>query len=287
VELIVDAANRQIGDVILPQTGVAVYDGEIMRIEGPGIEASPTFERQGVQGWEVRIGDRPAASALVTFADGSGAAVAILRDYGLHLTLSPGGIVDLRYNPTEASYLFHDYLEAIGQSTGSAGDLALLRGLAAEAKRLGVLGFAGTFEERSAAANSFANQIRMGKGVDPTLGIYAAYAYALGFLDEGVLSVHQILRGDLGASLFDTALLSRSLADDCANVPVVPPAPMLRQGWELLRARDVAVPPGFRKARSHLMNSLWTTFAPEGMAILGASMPDALGVNAACLAQRA
>ena len=97
--------------------------------------------------------------------------------------------------------------------------------------------------------------------------------------------MHEILRGDLGVSLFDTAMLSGTFAEDCAGGQVVPPAPMLRQGWELLRAKAVTVPPAFLEARSYLMNGLWTTFAPEGMAIIGASLSDALAADAACRAQ--
>ena len=222
----------------------------------------------------------------MTFSDGSGCAVALLRDYGLHITLDEAGISDMRYNPTEESYLFDEFLYAIGHGSGSPGELALLRGLAAEAKRQGVLRFEGTLEERTEAANSFAGRIRMGKGMDPTLGIYAAYAYALAFLDDGARSVHEILKGALGVALFDTSLTAGTLLRDCDDTyePVVPAAPMMRQGWEFLRARGVALPPAFQEARPTLRNSLWTTFGPEGMEILRANASEILG-DAACRAQ--
>ena len=41
----------------------------------------------------------PGASALITFDDGSGTVIALIRDFGVHMTLGNFGIDDLRYTP--------------------------------------------------------------------------------------------------------------------------------------------------------------------------------------------
>src|SRR5262249_25505306 len=52
---------------------------------------------------------------------------------------------------------------------------------------------------------------------------------------------------------------------DTHVVPVVPFCPMLTQGWQLLRVRDVTLSEDLQKARDDLRPALWTTFGPRGM----------------------
>jgi len=110
------------------------------------------------------------------------------------------------------------------------------------------------------------------KGIDPTLGIYAAYAYADAGLTDKVASVRSYMRGDLGTDLFDVAMLSGALS---GRVPtgrgpegVMPCCPMLSQGWGLLRVKDVRLPEPLVAARDHLRVSLWMTLDRAGMQIV-------------------
>lgn len=276
---VLDTVERQANDAILSETGLAVYGGVIATVEGPHITSAGPIARADTHDmWRVQLDRVSATSVLVTFEDGSGAAVPILRDFGVHMTLDADGIADLRLNPVEGSALFNLYINAT-RNTGSYGDLALLRGLAAQASSEGVLRFDGT-----EGANALAANVRMGKAIDPMLGLYAAYGYAAGGNERAAASVHRIMSVDLGASLFDSAMISGALAADCAraNTPVVPPAPMMRQGWEYITGSGARLPAIFEAARSHLMNGLWSTFRPEGMAILRAGLADALDGRAAC-----
>lgn len=280
---VLDTVDRQSEDEILDETGLAVYGGAIVAVEGPGIENASRMARDpwdvGPDIWRVALKGRSATSALVTFEDGSGAAVPILLGFGIHLSLDRDGIADLRLNPVEGSALFDLYIDAT-RNGGSYGDLALLRGLATQASSEGVLRFDGT-----ASANALATNIRIGKAIDPMLGLYAAYGYAAGGNRDGAALVHRIMRDDLGATLFDSAMIAGALAEDCArgNVPVVPPAPMMRQGWEYLLGSGARLPAVFEAARGHLMNGLWSTFRPEGMTILRAELAAALDERATCL----
>jgi hypothetical protein len=79
------------------------------------------------------------------------------------------------------------------------------------------------------------------------------------------------MRGDLGADLFDVAMLAGMLSGKPANaVETYPFCPMLSQGWSLLRVRDVRLAEPVSAARDHLRPSLWTTFDREGMEIVAA-----------------
>jgi hypothetical protein len=108
------------------------------------------------------------------------------------------------------------------------------------------------------------------KGIDPTLGLYAAYAYADADLPDQVRSVGGIMRGDLSTDLFDVAMLMGTLSGERAvdAMNVVPFCPMLSQGWSLLRVRDVRLPQGLGDLRDHLRPSLWSTFDAEGMGLV-------------------
>ena len=109
------------------------------------------------------------------------------------------------------------------------------------------------------------------KGIDPTLGLYAAYAYAEADLSNQVRSVQEYIHSDLGMDFFDILMLSGALsgafgADD-RNRPF-PLCPMLSQGWELLRVKNVQLPKEIEIAHNHLRPALWTTFDPEGLEIV-------------------
>jgi hypothetical protein len=102
----------------------------------------------------------------------------------------------------------------------------------------------------------------------PTLGLYAAYAYATADLINRVRSVNGFIRDDLDVELFDLALLSGDLFDRQPNESVMPFCPMLAQGWGLLRAKGVRVADEVAAAQDHVRTSPWTVLAPAGMDII-------------------
>jgi hypothetical protein len=172
----------------------------------------------------------------------------LLAGFATQVSVDETGIRDVRFSP-------------LGLPLEN--DLLTLRGLAAEATRAGVLRFEGGEEERRSAALQFAGTVRMGKGYDPTLGLFAAYAYANALIPEGAASVRDILNEELKIELFDVALLAGALTQGCPPRGYVPPFPMLRQGWELLGPKRVELP-GVAELRPYLLESLWTTFSPGG-----------------------
>ena len=76
------------------------------------------------------------------------------------------------------------------------------------------------------------------------------------------------MRGDLGAALFDVALLARDrdgrrrTADD----ELLGFAPLLAQGWALLPASRMTLPSSLQTLERHVLpSSLWTMYDAEGV----------------------
>jgi hypothetical protein len=78
------------------------------------------------------------------------------------------------------------------------------------------------------------------------------------------------MRSDLGADLFDVALLAGTLPRERIGAldSVVPICPMLTQGWQWLDVRQVSLPESVQRARGDLRDSLWTTLGPLGMDLM-------------------
>jgi hypothetical protein len=209
----------------------------------------------------VRIGhtrpDALAGSLLIRFAEGTGTVLPWLRDFVGHVFVKDGLVTNVNYVPSTGSARWRDYERVKPQ-------LEALRAAVATAAGLGV------FRIERADAGRFADKIRGLKGVDPTLGVYAAYAYAGAGLKN---DVGRYMRRDLRVDLFDVAMLDRRGVKRVARpkptgTAIVPFCPILWQGWALMPVRDASVPAVVRRAQQWLLPSLWTTFAPEGVNLL-------------------
>jgi len=203
--------------------------------------------------------DRPVTVGLM-FEDGSGTVVAALPGFISTLTVDHGRVISVTYLPSRNSPRWSDYAD--GRTR-----LDELRARVSTAAKFGVFRIEGTRDEKTNAARRLADQIRVIKGIDPTLGIYAAYAYADANLTEQVQSVRSFMRGDLETDLFDVALLADTISGKRIEGPtdVVPFCPMLTQGWQLLRVKEVSLSEKVERARDDMRQALWTTFGPRGM----------------------
>jgi hypothetical protein len=132
----------------------------------------------------------------------------------------------------------------------------------------------GAFHLDPAEGEAVADRIRDLKGIDPTLGLYAAYAYRdAGQIDE-VGSVRDFMRKDLnGAVLLDVSLLAepRNRAKAEYWKSAFRFCPMLMRGWPLF-LDDTRIPKTLKRAADHLVPALWTTFDAEGLSILRSAM---------------
>jgi hypothetical protein len=199
----------------------------------------------------------PAQSVVVVLQDGRSAVLPALQGYTAHALFDEGGLANVSYVPSSNSWRWSDY-------NARREDIDRFRALVALAVERN------TFQVRSdREANELAQQIRVVKSLDPTLGLYAAYAFAQAGRDAQVRDIAGFMRDDLKADLFDVAMLAGFAESPPANTqPPVPFCPMLTQGWNLLRAYDVKLPDVLTEASKFLSNSLWSTFTRRGTTIV-------------------
>ena len=195
-------------------------------------------------------------NVAIRFANGTGTVLAGLRNHVGTVSTSDQAITNVSY---DANY-------EVGQAEPM---LQRLRATSAAAFQSGVLRFSGTQSVRQRQAEFFGDSVRMGKSADPTLGIYAAYAYDEASLPEKVKSVNGYMRGDLQVELFDVAMLAGEAFNGVEGKPkVVPCCPMLNVGWSFLPSSRVKLWPTVAEAQAFLIPSPWTLFKKEGMDIL-------------------
>ncbi len=199
----------------------------------------------------IRVWDAsPAASVLLQLADGRVTVLAALAGYIGHVTVGAQGVKNVSYVPSSN----HQRFNAYQQKRERVDKLRALVALAANEN---------VFRMRSdREATSLADEIRMEKSLDPTLGLYAAHAYAQASEQARLQSVMDYMHGDLQVDLFDLRLLNFRRGNPFFYSPVVPFCPLLTQAWNLLRPRGVELPPALTGVSALLCNSLWTTFEP-------------------------
>jgi hypothetical protein len=236
----------------LPHIGVSVTGARVESASAANMHARIADDRlvELVPRVEFGVDGRPVDSLILRFRDGSGTVLAIIDGYTASVVVEEGRVVNVSYLPSPTSRRWPAYQEQEQR-------LEDLRAKVAAAARSGV------FQVNRYSASRLADEIRYLKSIDPTLGLYAAYAYADAGLQDEVLSVQRALQIDLEASLFDIAMLAERISG--VRVPVVPFCPMLSQGWGLLRAQGVRLILPVSRAGGHLRPALWTTFDPIGM----------------------
>jgi hypothetical protein len=101
--------------------------------------------------------------------------------------------------------------------------------------------------------------------------LYTTYAYASAGLEDKLRSVLPSICDSLRTMLFDCAMLAdrNVIPHETGPQTILPFCPMLRHGWALLAVREAQLADAARKARDFLLPALWTTFAAEGVTMLG------------------
>ncbi|WP_150132037.1 caspase family protein [Dokdonella koreensis] len=200
----------------------------------------------------------PGESVLLRFADGRGAIVAALAGFIGHVAVEAEGVANVSYVPSSNTARWPAYAER----RESLDRLRAWVALAADRR---------TFRLRSVEeAAGLADQIRIDKALDPTLGLYAVHAYTQAGDIARARDVALHLREDLGAELFDVRVLTAPAADP--SPPLLPFCPLLTQTWSLVRPSGMALGPVLAEASGYLCDSLWTTFEPQGADLLRDAM---------------
>lgn len=209
----------------------------------------------------MEVPDGSAISVAVRFTDGRCVVLAALAGYIGHAFVKAGGLTNVSYVPSTNHWRFGMYQQ-------SKDEIDRLRALVALAVDRDV------FQLRSESeAQALAERIRVGKAVDPSLGLYAAQAFAQAGNDGQVHNVLEYMRDDIHADLYDVRLLlsRRFRGSSDQQWAVVPFCPLLTQNWSLLAGRGMQLPPVLAEARRGLLDALWTTFdATAGAAVFDA-----------------
>lgn len=202
-----------------------------------------------------------AANLLMEFQDGTGLVLPAIRDYVGSITIEGGAVVNVTYEPVENSARWQ-------AMKGREDELRSLRALLASTARLGV------FRLRDADAELLADRMKVGKGVDPAIALYAAYAYHDRQEAGPIRAMQKAIFADLKVRLFDLALLGGELGGRRVRSEkrLFPFVPLLAQGWALLRAHQVVLPPGLEALGGHRVESLWTLFDPQGVELIRSAM---------------
>jgi hypothetical protein len=251
------------------ETGLSVHGMPIRRaLTSQGMFAEVLDDGRSGGRALIRLAPRDASatSVMLEFADGGATVVAALQGYIGAVTVQRGLVKNVSYTPSRSNHRW---------SQGDLDQVEELRAIVAVASRLGTFRIEGSEPARVRQATQLADRIRVFKGVDPSLGLYAAYAYAEAGLLEQIRSVGSILRTDLNADLFDVALLSGRLSLSDPQVlarSAVPFCPMLSQGWSWLRVKNVNLPDTLSGARDFLRPALWSTFDPGAVPLLRARL---------------
>ena len=241
------------------QCGIKVRGARMVEFYSPRAHA----ELLGTAGDLLRVdpGNDPASSVLITFDGGMGAVIPAIKGFIAALTFDDGELVDVAYEPSANDWRWDMYKD-------SAARVRALRAVAASSSQHG------RFRLEQDDAIRIAQDMQYAKGIDPTLAVYAAYAYHDLQAMQRIRDMSGYLSSDIGVTFFDLALLSRGLVDKSvvASDRIVPFFPLLSQGWALLGANRVRLHPALQGIENNMRDSLWSLFDEAGLRKLAQAM---------------
>lgn len=202
-----------------------------------------------VRVWDVR---RPGTDVLLVLDDGSSVVLPAIPGFIAALTCRDGDLVDVAYEPSEFTDRWSEFKR-------KASELRTLRGVIATATA------EGTFRLRGPNAEALARRMQFAKGVDPSLAVYAAYAYSDHHRFDLLREMRRYMHADLGGVLFDIAMLDHQFngTRPAQRRAVLGQFPLLSQGWAYLSGRKIKLPAALMRRMPLLQESVWTKFAPQ------------------------
>ncbi len=222
--------------------------------------------------WHVRIfpDENTNCILLVLRANGNGIPIAVLPGFIGTILVENDAVVNINYLPSRNNDRF-SYVESYNDEVSKRrADISL-------AARYGAFKVSG---DRYQIMDT-ASYLRNYKMLDPTLGLYAAYAYVQAGDIEQVRDIYQFMCGEPEPVLFDVAMLARMEEDNDAALPATNPkkaespfCPMLTQGWSYLSINYDDYPPLLKRLARHLVPGLWTTFTREGVALIESAIQN-------------
>lgn len=206
---------------------------------------------------EVYGPDQPPASILLIFDNDCSALVPAIPGFITGLRFEGYELVQIEYEPSDNTARWHAYQQHTNM-------LRKLRGSIAAAAALGVFQLTGSKATELMHLYQFADRL------DPTIALYAAYAFNDLGERHAVQKIQEYLLANINMSFFDIAMLAtdRATPSALAQSNALPMVPMLSQGWSLIRAFGIPVSETLLALQPHVLPSLWTLFDSTGTAML-------------------
>lgn len=212
---------------------------------------------------QVRILDDTLLSALILLPGGKSIPVAILSGYIGTLVFEKGRLLTINYTPSGNTWRYGEFKEKEDEIKFAR---AFVASAANEGFNYGKI-FANEFKENGHWHYQEAGSLlRMQKAIDPSLGIYASYAYLQEGKTEEIQSVYNYMLMDNDTMPFDVAMLANNGLMQVNNF--APFCPMLALGWAYRQKFEDFLHPDIREASLHLVPNLWTTFDKKGTRII-------------------
>ena len=241
--------------------GLSVVGAKVVETRGKHNQQFDLFEENGA--FHVRGHHNAPQTVLLRLDNGNWIGSVIIPEFVGTIVVENGVAVSARYLAARTSNrYFRDEFEAVTPLL-SRWSALMSQGRTADAREL----------ERAA------DKLRQGKHSDPSLGIFASYAYERAGQIAEIDSIAGYFARARQPVPYDVAMLSTHsmvahpgwLAIELTNAPATAVAgtfPLMTEGWTFLDPEDAVVPRELFAIRSGLLPSLWTTFRPaEGAAL--------------------
>ena len=217
---------------------------------------APRGKLLGAGGELLRIDsvDGPLASVLLRFDGGFGTVIPAIPGFIAALSFDEGELVDVAYEPSANNWRWDLYKTR-------AAEVRTLRALAASSSHHG------RFRLDARDAIAIAQQMQYAKGIDPTMAIYAAYAYHDLQAIARIEQMSDYLRSDIGGTFFDLALLAAQIDRqlDQGRRPRRPVRASAGAGLGAARRESGEAAPEARRHPKPVRDSLWTLFDERGL----------------------
>lgn len=209
----------------------------------------------------------PATILLLFPQTNSAVPLAVLPGFIGTVVLENNKVININYSPSRNS-------NRMGYTAGESEQIEKSRAYIATAARYGLFKLEG---EKDFITN-MASYIRMNKAFDPTLGLYAAYAYAQAGDYKGIKSIYGYMKKEPEPVLFDVSMLNQIMNNFKIDslIKVAPFCPLLTQGWSYLSTDYEQFQPILKDLSKYLIPGLWTTFNDKGVDLIRQAFQDKL-----------
>ncbi len=204
-----------------------------------------------------------AKTALIILKNGYSIPIAIIEGYIGTLVFKKNQLLTINYTPSRNSYKFHFFEQ-------NENRIGFVRSFVASAANEG-FDYSQTFnnEFTSDGHVNYSNAgsyLRQEKSIDPSLGLYAVYAFRQEGKIKDIKSVYRFMAEESDNMIFDIAMLANNLSRERERL--APFCPMIAIGWAYRHHFDEFLNPEIREASNFLAPSLWTTFDKKGTEII-------------------